>query len=101
MFPNQQGPVATIFRILNKLKQQSWMPRFLSNNGKDKSAKKKEDMQGKAVKVIDLLEHAIELGHMEALYKLAHVSLVCYLAHMSTAFFLTSLVTIQLSNNLE
>ena len=26
--------------------------------------------------MVDLLEHAVELGHMEALYKLAHVSLV-------------------------
>ena len=33
-------------------------------------------MVGRAVKVVDLLEHAVELGHMEALYKLAHVSLV-------------------------
>lgn len=79
IFPNQQGPVASAVRIILKLRQQSWMPRFLSAGlGRDgwPLGKKRDEMRGKAVKAIDLLEHAIELGHMEALYKLAHVSMV-------------------------
>ena len=38
--------------------------------------KRKDEMQGRAKKALDLLEYAVELGHMEALYKLGHVSLV-------------------------
>ncbi|KAI5123803.1 hypothetical protein M0805_009098 [Coniferiporia weirii] len=78
LFPNQQGPIASLIRIIYKLRQQSWVPRFLSASlGRDSwsAGRKKEEMQGKAVKVVDLLEHAAELGHMDALYKLGHVSL--------------------------
>ena len=40
------------------------------------AGKKQDELKRKAVKVVDLLEHAIELGHVEAIYKLAQVSLV-------------------------
>ena len=79
LFPNQQGPVASAVRIILKLRQQTWMPNFLSSRfGKDSwtKGKKKEDMELKAVKALDLLEHAVELGHMDALFKLAQVSMV-------------------------
>ena len=94
-FPNQQGPVATMFRILSRLRQQTWNWGFgildfwkgllggaggsgggWGGKGIGSGKGRKEDMVGRAVKVVDLLEHAVELGHMEALYKLAHVSLV-------------------------
>ena len=94
-FPNQQGPVATMFRILSRLRQQAWNWGFgildlwkgllggaggsgggWGGKGIGSGKGRKEDMVGRAVKVVDLLEHAVELGHMEALYKLAHVSLV-------------------------
>lgn len=35
-------------------------------------------MAGKAVKVLDLLQHAADLGHPDALYALAHLSLVSF-----------------------
>lgn len=45
------------------------------------SGKKRDDVLSKAVKVVDLLEHAIELGHVDAMYKLAQISLVSCQAH--------------------
>ncbi|EJD08119.1 HCP-like protein, partial [Fomitiporia mediterranea MF3/22] len=77
LFPNQQGPIASTIRIIYKLRHQSWLPRFLSRRlGQDGGVRKSErEMQGRALKVVDLLEHAVELGHTDALYKLAHVSL--------------------------
>ena len=56
------------------------MPRFLSAGsakGGRLSGRKAEELRGKAVKVLDLLQLAVELGHTDALYKLAQVSLVC------------------------
>ena len=38
--------------------------------------KKEDEMTGRAVKVIDLLQHAAELGNTDALYTLAQISLV-------------------------
>ena len=40
------------------------------------SKKKDEELRGKAIKVIDLLQHSAELGNMDALFTLAQVSLV-------------------------
>ncbi|THG93907.1 hypothetical protein EW145_g8259, partial [Phellinidium pouzarii] len=65
LFPNQQGPIASIIRIAFKLR----------GSGGGGAWRKAEEMKGKALKVIDLLEHAAELGHMDALYKLAFISL--------------------------
>ena len=74
-----QGPIASAMRILVKLRNHSWLPSFVTeyigrelNNGR----KKDEDLKGRAVKVIDLLQHAAELGHTDALYTLGQVSLV-------------------------
>lgn len=35
-----------------------------------------DELRGRAVKVIDLLEHAAELGNTDALYTLGQISLV-------------------------
>lgn len=80
LFPNQQGPIASAIRIMYKLRQQSWIPSLFSGLGVDGwgSGKKREEMKGRAVKVLDLLEHAIELGNMDAMSKLVEVSLVCF-----------------------
>lgn len=74
-----QGPIASAMRILVKLRNHSWLPSFVTDyfgreltNGR----KKDEEFKGKAVKVIDLLQHAAELGHTDALYTLGQVSLV-------------------------
>ncbi|KAI0687874.1 HCP-like protein [Cerioporus squamosus] len=73
-----QGPIASAMRILVKLRNHSWLPSFVTDylgreltNGR----RKDEEFKGKAVKVIDLLQHAAELGHTDALYTLGQVSL--------------------------
>ena len=83
LFPNQQGPIATIIRIVLKLRQQTWVPEpFRLLLGKDAwgAGKKRDELTSKAVKVVDLLDYAIELGHVEAMYKLAQISLVSFRA---------------------
>ena len=45
------------------------------------SKKKDEELRGKAIKVVDLLQHSAELGNMDALFTLAHVSLVRVCSH--------------------
>lgn len=62
-----------------KLRHQSWVPSFITDYfGQEFGGgrKKDEEIHGKAVKVLDLLEHAAELGHSDALYMLAKISLV-------------------------
>ncbi|EJF57566.1 HCP-like protein [Dichomitus squalens LYAD-421 SS1] len=73
-----QGPIASALRILAKLRNHSWLPSVVTDllgreltNGR----KKDEELKGRAVKVIDLLQHAAELGHTDALYTLGQVSL--------------------------
>lgn len=73
------GPIASATRILMKLRHQSWVPSFVTSYlGKEFGGgkKKDEELHGKAVKVLDLLQHAAELGHQDALYTLARISLV-------------------------
>lgn len=76
-------------RILVKLRNHSWLPSFVTDylgreltNGR----KKDEEFKGKAVKVIDLLQHAAELGHTDALYTLGQVSLVSLSPSQSFVF---------------
>ncbi len=74
-----QGPIASAMRIFVKLRNHSWLPTFVTEYlGREltNSRKKDEELKGKAVKVIDLLQHAAELGHTDALYTLGQVSLV-------------------------
>ncbi|KIJ51304.1 hypothetical protein M422DRAFT_223812 [Sphaerobolus stellatus SS14] len=77
--PNQRGPIATALRIFQRLQQQSWTPgpirRLLGGSSTSGRSRKADELHGRAVKVIDLLEHAIELGNAEALYTLGRVSL--------------------------
>jgi SEL1 protein len=76
--PNIQGhgPIASAMRIVIKLRNKSWLPRFLaSRSSSDNSGRKRQDTL-RAVKVVDLLTHAAELGHTDALYMLAKISLV-------------------------
>ena len=74
-----QGPIASAMRILVKLRNHSWLPSSVTDFlGRELSSgrKKDEEFKGKAVKVLDLLQHAAELGHTDALYTLGQVSLV-------------------------
>ncbi|KDQ19961.1 hypothetical protein BOTBODRAFT_142608 [Botryobasidium botryosum FD-172 SS1] len=73
LFPNAQGPVATTIRIGYRLRQQVTnllIPKVIRGEGKQAA-----DLSGKAVKALDLLEYAAEIGNHDALYKLAQISL--------------------------
>ena len=77
-----QGPIASAMRIALKLRHQNWLPSFITNFlGKELGGgrKKEEELYGKAVKVLDLLQHAAELGHTDALYALSQLYLVSIL----------------------
>jgi hypothetical protein len=76
LFPNTQGPIASTIRIIYKL--QSSFSRILGFGlgGFTGGEGKKEEIRGKALKVLDLLEYAAELGHLDALFKLGQLSLV-------------------------
>lgn len=66
-------------RIAVKLLHQSWLPTSITGYVKEElggGRKKDVELHGKAVKVIDLLQHAADLGHNDALYMLGQVSLV-------------------------
>jgi SEL1 protein len=72
-----QGPIASVYRIAVKL--QHYTLRRLSN-GKEGlglgSRRTDDELRGKAIKVIDLLQHSAELGNADALFTLAKLSLV-------------------------
>lgn len=66
-------------RIAIKLRHQSWIPRFLASRvGRDGYGRRRRDaeLRGRAIKVVDLLQHASELGNTDALYTLGKISLV-------------------------
>lgn len=74
-----QGPIASAMRIALKLRHQNWIPSFVTNYlGKELGGgrRKEEELQSKAVKVLDLLQHAAEIGHTDALYALSQLYLV-------------------------
>ncbi|KAH9941922.1 HCP-like protein [Amylocystis lapponica] len=80
LLPNMQGqgPIASAMRIAVKLLHQSWLPQSITSYiGKElpMSRRKDDELHGKAVKVIDLLQHAAELGNADALYTLGQISL--------------------------
>lgn len=72
------GPVASALRIAQRLRQNSWMPSFISgrHDRSSSSRKKDEELKGKAIKVLDLLLLSTELGNMDALFALAKLSLL-------------------------
>ncbi|KZT72333.1 HCP-like protein [Daedalea quercina L-15889] len=80
LFPSIQGhgPIASAMRIAVKLLQHSWLPTSVTGYVKEELSggrKKDSELHGKAIKVIDLLQHAADLGHTDAAYTLAQVSL--------------------------
>ncbi|KAF8141254.1 hypothetical protein EV363DRAFT_1425394 [Boletus edulis] len=72
-----QGPIGRAIRIAIKLSQKYSPLRFFSWTDTSGAAarKKDEEMSGKAIKVIDLLQYSAELGNMDALYTLGRLSL--------------------------
>ncbi|CAK5282409.1 unnamed protein product [Mycena citricolor] len=75
LFPSLQGqgPLGSATRIILKLQRQV-VGGVLVALGKE-SKSKREEGKGKAIKVVDLLQHSAELGNADALYTLGHVSL--------------------------
>ncbi|KAF8653295.1 hypothetical protein AX16_003996 [Volvariella volvacea WC 439] len=72
--PQGQGPVGSAWRIALKLHQS--FTRLTSGLRPDYPLRRREEeMRTKAIKVIDLLHHSVELGNPDALYTLAKVAL--------------------------
>jgi SEL1 protein len=78
-----QGPIGSVVRIILKLHSSvNRVASVLSPETLGLGTKKKdEELRGKAIKVIDLLQHSAELGNMDALFTLAQVSLVSLPSH--------------------
>ena len=76
--PQGQGPLGSALRIAIKLRHQSWLPRFLSSRFSQESGRRRsdEELKGRAIKVMDLLQHAADLGNLDALFVLGKLSLV-------------------------
>lgn len=73
-----QGPIGRAIRIAIKLRQKFSPFRIFSWTDSLAAAARKrdEEIRGKAIKVIDLLQYSAELGNTDALYILARLSLV-------------------------
>jgi SEL1 protein len=92
LLPNLQGhgPIGSAVRIAIKLFHTSWIARLTreiaywtgfsggsgGGPGGGGGGKRREETRGKAIKVVDLLQHSAELGNMDALYTLARLSMV-------------------------
>ncbi|KAH0829180.1 hypothetical protein J3R83DRAFT_2728 [Lanmaoa asiatica] len=72
-----QGPIGRAIRIAIKLRQKLYPFQLFSWTDSSAAAtrKKDEEIRGKAIKVIDLLQYSTELGNTDALYTLARLSL--------------------------
>lgn len=68
------GPLGNFVRAAIKVQEK--LLRKIGTEGLSRRLRRAEDVQGKSIKVIDLLQYAVELGSMDALYTLAQVSLV-------------------------
>lgn len=86
LFPNARGPMGTVVRVATKIRNHRWIPRWLSgkiDRIKDDSnfswslfrTSGSDSGPSRTLKVIDLLEHASHLGHLEAMFTLADLSL--------------------------
>ena len=65
------------FRVAIQLRRQSWLPRFLLSRFSQEGGRRSDDeLSGRAIKVMDLLQHAADLGHLDALFTLGKISLV-------------------------
>ncbi|KAG0699377.1 hypothetical protein DFH29DRAFT_833834 [Suillus ampliporus] len=73
--PQGQGPLGSAIRIALKLRQQFFLFRLFGGPSGNAARKKDEEMRGKAIKVVDLLQHSAELGNMDALFTLGYISM--------------------------
>lgn len=75
--PQGRGPLGSAVRIAIKLRHQSWLPRFLSSRLSQEGRRRSdEELSGRAIKVMDLLQHAADLGHLDAFFTLGKISLL-------------------------
>lgn len=75
--PQGRGPLGSAIRVAIKLRHQSWLPRFLSSRLSQEGRRRSdEELSGRAIKVMDLLQHAADLGHLDAFFTLGKISLV-------------------------
>ena len=75
--PQGRGPLGAAIRIAIRLRHQSWLPRFVSSRLSQVGRRRSdEELCGRAIKVMDLLQHAADLGHLDALFTLGKISLV-------------------------
>lgn len=84
--------MGSAIRIILKIHQYTFnrVGNAFSKDGLGLGSKKKdEELRGKAIKVVDLLQHSAELGNMDALFTLAHVSLVRICSHLNKIIALT------------
>ncbi|KAH9956533.1 hypothetical protein BC827DRAFT_1261800 [Russula dissimulans] len=83
--PQGQGPLGSAIRIAIRLRHQSWLPRFLSSRVSQDGGRRRSDEEsnGRAIKVMDLLQHAADLGHVDALFTLGGISLLPPTPHFS------------------
>ena len=82
--------MGSAIRIILKIQQYTFnhVGNAFSKDGLGLGSKKKdEELRGKAIKVVDLLQHSAELGNMDALFTLAHVSLVRVYSHLNKMIF--------------
>ncbi|KAG1721409.1 hypothetical protein EDB19DRAFT_1898333 [Suillus lakei] len=73
--PQGQGPLGSAIRIALKLRQQFFLFRLFGGPSGSAARRKDEEMRGKAIKVVDLLQHSAELGNLDALFTLGYISL--------------------------
>ncbi|THU78924.1 HCP-like protein [Dendrothele bispora CBS 962.96] len=72
VLPNLQGrgPIGSAIRIIGRIQQQ-----FSADDSVKEPKKKDDEVDRKAIKVLDLLQHSAELGNTDALYTLGKISL--------------------------
>ncbi|KAF5383420.1 hypothetical protein D9757_006125 [Collybiopsis confluens] len=73
-----RGPIGSIYRIILRLQHQ-----FVSSKEETVPKRQTEDVNPKAIKVVDLLQHSADLGNTDALFTYAKISLFPPTSHFT------------------
>ncbi|KIK69055.1 hypothetical protein GYMLUDRAFT_91457 [Collybiopsis luxurians FD-317 M1] len=73
-----RGPIGSMYRIILRIQQ-----RFVSPKEEVPQKRTTEDVNPKAIKVVDLLQHSTDLGNMDALFTFAKISLFPPTSHFT------------------
>ncbi|KAI0041352.1 HCP-like protein [Auriscalpium vulgare] len=88
LLPNVQGqgPLGSALRIAIKLRHHTWLPHFLTSRVGSEGLRRRrdEELLGRAIKVVDLLQHAADLGNTDALFTLGQISLLPPTLHFNS-----------------